>query len=426
MSRCLLLVVLLIGCEKTSHESIDNWAGNDKGHAKLRNLVEDEGADPDFSAHAAANLIKLPMSKEGEVKTAFERMNQTRRGQVLDKLIPRLWDNARVENDKQLANAPQAASKDALVMVRQFADDAQRAKIDGYLVDWYAVVSYEKRASQGANTGAAVLRTVGAAGAKRMIDVLNGMISAPGQEKSKIRLDDELLLGVAVTGTPEGVAKLLEVAKMDRNDPSLAKRALVALYTAYVNPGNLEFPVQASEPLAPNLDALVQLAKNDQIDGKATDAALELIRTIGMPRCLDPLLGIVSAPHRISWFKYVVAGHALRCGGIPSIGRVIEALPPEGTYAQRHLLDNVCREIAKLSPRAKVLEELRKLLDARSTLGRWTAIETLAFMKSSDDKARIAALSTAKDRLVGFWGEEEGKPDPTLGDRAKELAAGLP
>jgi len=45
-------------------------------------------------------------------------------------------------------------------------------------------------------------------------------------------------------------------------------------------------------------------------------------------------------------------------------------------------------------------------------------------MKSTEDASKIAALSGSKDKLVGYWGERnpENKPDPTLGQRAKELA----
>jgi len=51
----------------------------------------------------------------------------------------------------------------------------------------------------------------------------------------------------------------------------------------------------------------------------------------------------------------------------------------------------------------------------------------LSAMKSVEDAPKIAALSGSKDKLVGYWGERnpENKPDPTLGQRAKELAEQL-
>jgi hypothetical protein len=51
-------------------------------------------------------------------------------------------------------------------------------------------------------------------------------------------------------------------------------------------------------------------------------------------------------------------------------------------------------------------------------------MEALAAIKSTEDAPRIAALSGRTERLTGFWGDS-GKQDPTLGQRAKELAEQL-
>ena len=181
-------VLVFVGCEKTDHDSIDKWPRTEKGPGKLKKAVEDEGLDPDLSAHAAVNMIKPPLSQETEVKNAFEKMSQGRRQQVIDKLAPRLWDVARVEDEKRPANNTQIAAKDALVTIRKYADEAQKTKIDGYLVDFYGVYSYEARAGGGQYPGAVVARLVGPPMTKKLIDVVNGFIAAPGQEKAKFRI----------------------------------------------------------------------------------------------------------------------------------------------------------------------------------------------------------------------------------------------
>jgi len=418
----ILLVALSLfaaGCEKTDHDTIDKWMRTEKGPGKLKKAVADESGDPELAAHAAANLVK--MGQEAEVRAALDAMSPGRRTLVLAKLAPRLWDLARVEGEKKLPGASQIAAKDALVTIRKWADDTQKPQIDAYLTDWYGVESYEKRAGSGQYTGATVVRMIGPPLGKKLIGVVNGLIAAPGQEKSKYKINDELLIGLAASGSPEAVTKLLDVAKMDRGDTTLATRAMDALYTAYVDPNAL-FDIQGPEALVPNLDAIVAMAKDDTQPGKVVNTSIDLIRAIGAPACFAPLISMVPVPHRQSRFKYVTANSALRCGGAKSIVQVVRALPDSGAYVKDELVGAIAGEIAKMTPRDQVLAALRELLHDKSTVARWTAIEALAAMKSVDDKPKIAALSGVRDRLVGYWGEDAGKPDPTLGQRAKELA----
>lgn len=418
----LLAVIFCAACEKTNDETIDKWMNTEKGPGKLKKTVADEGIDADLSAHAAANMIKK--QEEKEVVTILETMSPDRRTVVLGKLAPRLWDIARIENENKLAGGSQIAAKDALVTIRKssWIDAALRQQIDGYLIDWYGVVSYEGRAEGGQYAGEAVARLVGPPIAKKLIAVMNGVIAAPGQEKTKLRIGDKLMLALAASGSPDAVKKLLDVAKMDRADDTLAVRAMTALYTAYLKPEGL-FDIVTPESLAPNIDALLAIAKDDTLKGKASQTAIELIRAIGAPTCFAPLAGIIRAPHKSPWFKYVIATNALRCGGTKSIVEVVNALPDQGAYVQAELAGSVVLEIANMTPRDQVLTAVRTLLDSKSTVARWTAVEVLGEMKSVADKPKIAALSGNKERLVGFWGEHaEGKNDPTLGQRAKEVA----
>jgi len=212
---------------------------------------------------------------------------------------------------------------------------------------------------------------------------------------------------------------------MDRGDATLGRRAMSALYKAYVDPGGL-FDVADPQALIPNLATIVDVAKDDAQDGQAANDAVALIRATGEPHCLAPLLRMVGAPHRVARFKYVAANNALRCGGAKAIVEVVRALPDAGAYAKDELTGAISGEIARMTPRDQVLAAARALVTDTSTLAKWVAIETLAAMKSTDDAARIAALGGNRERLVGYWGERaEGKEDPTLGQRAKELSAAL-
>ena len=431
-TRVLLFAVVALGlstgCEKTNHENIDKWTRTSKGPGKLEKALRDEGLDPELSAHAAANMIR--MGKDPDVRAAFDEMSQPRRVQVISKLAPRMWDLARIDRDDALPGGAQIVAKDALISMRKYADDAQKQQIDTYLTDWYAVMSYEGRAKVGATLGAAVMRMIGPPAGKKLISVINSVIAAPGQEKTKIRIGDELMLGLAASGNPEAVKYVLDIAKMDRGDPTLANRAMHQLFTAYVDPGGL-FDLADPAALVANLDGLVAIAKDESMHGQPANDAIALIRAAGSPQCFEPLLSMVRLPHPDPRFRYATAYAALYCGGSKTIASVVRALPESGNYVRDDLHGAVSGEIAKMSPRNEVLAQLRDLLSDKGRVTRWVAAEALTAMKSVEDAPKIEALAGSKDKLVGYFGDQskrdpaDRKTDPTLGQRAKELAAQL-
>jgi hypothetical protein len=430
LARLLLITVLIAGCsDKATHENIDKWRTSEKGATKLAAALADESLDADLSAHAAANMVRN--QRDGDVRAALDQMAQARRSKVTAALAPRLWEMARVEGDTKMpTTSVQIIAKDALVQIRKFADDDTRKKIDGYLIDWYCVPTYDDakgggRAVLGTVRGDVAMRLVGPPAGKKLIDVVNAVIAAPGQVKEKNKVGNELLLALAATCSPDAVKKVLDISTMKLGDPTLQERATGALFTAYVDPGGL-FEVCDRAALVPSLDQLVALAKDEQTDGGAADHVVSLIGAAGMPACLPPLVSMIAHPHSNTSFKYVGAQAALRCGGVAAIPEVVRALP-EGPYSQHELAGGVTGEIARLQPRDGALAALRKLLDDKKPLVRWVAAETLAQMKSVEDAPRLASLGGG-ETLLGFWGDQgqvapqARKKDPTVGQRAKELA----
>ncbi|HWO17176.1 MAG TPA: hypothetical protein VNO30_00310 [Kofleriaceae bacterium] len=411
----------LAGCEKTTHETIDKWLTTSKGPGKLLKAFANEDLDPELSAHAGVNLIKK--QRDPDFRATLEEMSGGRREQVIVALGPSLWNVARVEDPKLLPTHEQTAAKDALVLIRKWAADAQRKAIDGYLLDWYAVRSYEARASAGAYTGATVLRMIGPPAGKRMIAVANSVIAEPGQEKTKNKIHDEVLLGLAVSASPEAVKHVLDIVGLDRGDESLPGRAMAQLYTAYVEPNRL-FDVVPPDPLIPNLPQIVAIAKDPLRSGAVINNAIALVRAVGGRTCVEQLVPLIPTPHREAKFKYVAATYALRCGGARAIGEVLRGLPDPGAYEQSEVAGTILAEIAKMSPREEVQAALRPLLDEKSAVVAWVGIEALAAIKSVEDAPKIAALSSRTDRLTGFGGKTS-KGDPILGQRAKELAQQL-
>lgn len=423
MSRALAIAVLLLtACEKTDHDSIEKWGHTQKGPGKLKKALKDDGLDADMSAHAA--IVMITHQQDTEVRQALGEMPGPRKQAVIKAMAPRLWQIARLEHDNDLPVGDQSMAKDWLFNLRKDADDATRAQIDGYLLDWYAVPSYPARQQAGMVQGATVIRTLGAPAGKKLVSVVNGIIAAPGQEKTRLRIDDTFLVALAASGSPEAVSDVLDIMKMDRGDKTLAERAMNALYKAYID-SRKEFDLADAKALEPSLDRFVDLASNDTTESGIADDAAGLIRAIGMPKCLPALLGIIPKPHANAKFRYAAPNNALLCGGIPAIVDTVKAMP-DLPYSKDELDGSVVNTISKMEPKDQVIAALRTLLGEKGRVQKWVAIEGLAAMKSTEDAPKIAALAKDKTVLAGYWGRDGGgKPEPTLGARATELAATL-
>lgn len=423
----MVIAVMILGaCDKPSHENVDKWMNTEKGQGKLEAAFKNEGLDPDLSAHAAANLVKKGL--DPQVRTGLDQMSPGRRTELVAKLAPRLWELARIEGDMQLANPIQVRSKDALVLVRKYADDKTKPVIDGYLTDWYCVPSYEGRASAGATPGVNVIRMIGPTAGKKLVHVVDATVSLNRTGEKKTRIGDEILMALAVSNDPEAVKYLLELARSKSDDKTLATRAMSALYKAYVDSQGL-FELVPPTSLVENIAPITAIAKDEASTADAADDAVRLLRVIGAPACVAPLVSMVGYPHTNPKFKYVAADSALKCGGLPAVKDVVKALP-DGPYEQAELLGGVVVDITVMTPRNQVLATLRELLDAPGRLPKWVAVEGLAAMKSTEDIARLNAVNSS-EKLLGYWGDQSGiaakdrKPEPTLGQRAKELAGRL-
>ncbi|MEO8552517.1 MAG: hypothetical protein ABI678_21215, partial [Kofleriaceae bacterium] len=288
---------------------------------------------------------------------------------------------------------------------------------------------YGKRAGMGSVPGATAIRAIGAPAGKKLTHIADQILIDPNQTKEKRNsLDDELLIGIAVTGDPDAVKYLLDLARKKTEDKTLPSRAMSALYKAYVDPNGL-FDLVPAAALAPNVATLVAIVKDDTMPSDAADDAVRLLRVVGPPACVAPLVGMVGYPHPNPKFKYVAADSALKCGGLPAVKDVVRALP-DTAYQQEELFGGVVVDITLMTPREQVLQTFRDLLNEKGRIPRWVAIEGLAAMKSATDIPRLQAVSSG-EKLLGYWGDQSGlapkdrKPEPTLGQRAKELAARL-
>lgn len=416
----LVMSLVFASCEKPSHENIDKWLRTEKGPSKLKKTLRDSSVDADLAAHAAINLTKL--GKDAEVVADIGEMSVARKDAVLAKLLPRLWNAARVEGEMSQPSPAQASAKDLLFDLRKMTEGELRKQLDGYLVDWYTSGYYEGRATFGNHGGAVVMRALGPSAGEKLMAAANAIVAKPLGDGKRLKIGDELLLGMAASGSPDAVKYVLDIVRINRGDATQGARALSALYTAYVEPRGA-FDLVDPAPLVPNLEKLAEIAKDSTVAPRMTNDAIALIRAVGMPGCLAPLVSLIRQLHTAPQFRYVGANNALKCGGVAAISDVVAALP-DGQYQNEELRGAVTGEIAKMAPRDAVLKAVRDLARQPRTLARWIAAEIIFAMKAKDASDVLQALAADKTKLAGYFGDEP-TPVPTLSARVAAIQKAL-
>ncbi len=447
----LMFALLGLGCEGPTHENIDHWIRTEKGPDKLRSTLADTELAVDLRAHAAQNLVGIDeLPAVLELLTGLEEAD---RQAVIAALAPRLWDHARISGALTRPSADQVLAKDALFELRQLASADARALIDGYLIDWLVGGYYVGRAREGRVQGAAIVRAVGPAATPELLAATRAVVEAPaGADGARLQVEFELLVGLAATGSPEAVDYLLglieppagdaageadtgdDTDEQQRRDPALPKRALDALYRAYVDPQG-RFPVCAGDSLLPHLDRLSALARDPDRPLTERDDLIALIGQAPAPACVAALTPLISGPVREPMVRWVSANAALRCGRGDAIVPVSEALPTAGAYEVERLAGVLWTPMAALEDHAVVAAKARILLQSKSWVARVIGVELLGHLSlatdAAEDAVRVRALSGDRTPLRGWWGDQrelprgERKPLPRLGERAAAVAEQL-
>ena len=431
----LLFAAWLSGCDKVDHENLDRWMSTEKGVEKLTKALRSDEHDPDLRAHAAQNLILHPEALFGTVKDELDNMDKGEAQAVMEKLAPRLWDNARIAGEMDVPTPEQAQAKDALFELRKYAGDKTRAQIDEYLIEWLAGGYYEGRAKVGRVAGREVIRAIGLPAAPKLLEGARRILIKPaGAEGEHIKMGDELLVALASTGDPEAAGFVIDLAIKDYKDETLPRRAMAALHDAYVAPAQ-GTPIPGRDALLPHIAKLAAVAKNENQPGEMNNDAVDLIAAIGPPECVPPFVEMASLPAAQSAFRWVGAQRGLRCGGALAIVPILEAVPKEYGFERALLEKYLWKEILAAPGAKQVAEQLRELLKSSSWVARVTAIEVLGMMKNKDtaaeDAKRIRALAGERTVLGGWWGKQKDAPpgkkkkDPTLGQVAQQVAADL-
>jgi hypothetical protein len=418
------------GCDKPSHDNVEKWMRTEKGPAKLREAVRDGDLDADLRAHAAVNIIR--MDEPREARDLLEGLGEADRQAVVAAMVPRLWELARISGDKDAVPGPeQVRAKDALYAIRPLAAAQAQETIDQYLVDWLVRdYYYEQLADLGRYGGELIVRDAGARAAPPLIKATHSLLGARDAEGNEFQVGKNMLLGLAVTGSPDAVGLVLDIIAADRADDDLPNRAMVALHEAYVEPSESELERADPAALIPHKERIVALLADEDMSTTVINGALGLIGVMGKDHCLEPLVAMISYPHSHVDYRWVGVDNALHCAGPAAIVPVAEAIPDTVAYEGDFLRRMVWSPMLDSGSPAEVAERARALLDKKGWLVRLTGIELLGMLELRDtaaaDAELISALSRDRTVLKGWHGDEAGKKQaPTLGQRAAEVAKEL-
>jgi hypothetical protein len=429
--RSLLSVACLVaslaasaGCDKATHANIEKWRGTEQGPSKLEKALRNGDLDADLRAHAAQVLVA--MDKVSEVNDVFSKMAPAPRADIVGKLAPRLWADAKTATESERPTQKSQLAKDALFIFRVYATPKDREVIDGYLVDWLGGAYFEQRSSLGRTNGEFIVRAIGPKAAPKLIAAVRDVLKHPEEGNQIVPVTDGILKGLALTGSQEGLTLLLDLTEKPQHpDETLQYRAIGAIYYAY-GEGQFEKPCDPSG-LRPHLERFARLAADEEdYDGRKTNYSFALLGRAGKS-CIKPLAAVVSRAKDTDTGKqrmWQAAQTGLKCGGADAIVAMTEALPQDRKISRGIFEKYYWEQIEKsLGPASAA--PARTLLGSKSWVGRITGVHLLGRVGGKEDVQNIRKLASDAAKLKGWWGESDPtgkKPDPTLGTEAVVVA----
>ncbi len=430
LATCLALG--LGACEKVDHENIDKWGHTEKGPGKLLDALKSSEYNADLRAHAAETLIGI--DKFTEVRDILEGLEEGPRHKIMAALAGRLWEVARINDPMAVPTSRQSSAKDALFYTMDFADAETQARIADYLVEWFVGGHYEGRARAGRASGAMAIRKVGDAASTRLLQAARGIVAKPADDQGRReQVGDELLKALALSGNAEALGLLLDLVSNPRGDVSLPKRVMGALNFAYVEPVGFE-PVNGKSLLAIK-DRLEEMPYDINLSGTMRNDAVALLAAIGAPECIALFTKMISYPTDDERFRWMGTQQGMRCAGVQGIEAISEALPTTIGYDRGMLSKYLWDEILKYKDPKQIGVAATHLLRSQSPVARVTGIELLgelgAAAATAENIQLIKGLGGDSHRLKGWWGDQSKKPkaernaEPTIGDRAKDVAKSL-
>ncbi|MCS6914415.1 MAG: hypothetical protein RMK29_06190 [Myxococcales bacterium] len=428
----LLLLALGGGCG-VSAEDISRWKQTQKGPERLRAALADAHLRSELRAQAALALVDI--GRCDEAAAVLREVEEPARRAILRLAMPQLVARLQEGPADRVPTEAQIRAKDALFVLRLLGAPEERKLADEALTAW-VVADLSGRLSAGSIGSERILLDIGARAQGALLAVLSraslgspnllpaaSLLGRLGDRESRRRAAEQimgLLRPVLSQGQSSGVEEgmralgALRAPEAARFLAALAERGPVPLrQRAFAALG------AAGDPTA--LELALQVAWDRREPGGVREAAFSYLERLG-EIAVDGLCRIIADPkeggERGQLARYRAVEAALAAGGAAAVGRVLKALPEEGTYDREDFVAFVVRQLTALGPTARPY--VRTALQSQSWVARAAALMALGEAGEPQDAEAMAAHFGDPARLRG-----RGWTETTVGELARRQAERL-
>lgn len=485
-----LLLPIFSGCKVTS-DDIEFWKGTVKGPGKIVAVMLAERYPMELRTQAAMALVEMERQDRDGVAMLQEAIQRIQHSnpesvqQIIDGMVPQLEAQMRgSDNANQEEGAPpstiQVRAKDAAYLLVTHASDESQTQLINAVVDWFTV-DFANRSLSGNYSAEQVVRSLGAAGASRLVTALNialpkaalvnlcDLIKDLGSDETKAAAATRLLAIEQEANTQEYVNGLRDAYKEQNPDVSDEQALGTAIFNRdrYIVGGVLPAMkhLASQDPIRNRLLAIANTAApagspeavvniiNERrrsalqaLEGNATEAQLEAVLAIALNNenpadvrdyafdrvgdirsraaipALWPLVQYGENDTNQKRLRWRAGELVLAIGGAEIVGEFLSKLPTgDGVQYEPEELAGYATRMSQMTPQP--VDIVERQLSASTWFARVIALRFIERRGSEADAAKLERLAQDATAVVGQgWA---GRELDTVGKVAQQAVAAL-
>ncbi len=418
LDKALVIVLLwfVAGCEVTK-KKIDIWKQSDKGAAKLRACVLDDGQTMDIRIECAQALAEMGLVHY--LSKDLSSINLSDKKKITADLAKKLVTSMNGSNPKETTRV-KIQAKDALFSIRGMLNAKQRDEADGAVVRW--ILGDFKERNQGDHSAEKIIKTAKSVAGPILADVVDQGGTRPLYVAILVRnvggqLDrDAAAKKLVVMAGKEKKPSAHTLEALGRVGSIYAVDHLVGVAQTKGDMAARVFALRALQ-LWPNARALAvaqAIAKDDTLKDKkllVREEAFNLLAMIKDPKAIDILVGFLA--HAEEDIRYTAMHRLIEGFKVKGLPKLLEGLSLSYTYKRSDLAELVVSYINDLG--AKALPPIRFGLNSTNWMARLVCIQVLAKIGTKKDLVALEKLVNDKTKIKGW-------EKATIGSEAKAAA----